>query len=213
MITKFLRVRLFGLSPVGCLSFVTLTLVFFLSLQNVSSIYAGIRPQNSYPETTMSASHSSYALSYNIATSHLNKGMIDEAISEYRMVLNMNPDYAAEAHNSLGVAYFSKGMIDEAISEYKQALVNDPGYVEVHYNLGIAYSIRGMIDEAISEYKTVLDMNPDYAEAHNNLAVAYFAKECLDLAWKHVRIAQKSNNPPHPEFLELLKKASKVNQQ
>ena len=126
----------------------------------------------------MSASHSSYALSYNIATSHLNKGMIDEAISEY-----------------------------------KQALVNAPGYVEVHYNLGIAYSIRGMIDEAISEYRMVLDMNPDYAEAHNNLAVAYFAKECLDLAWKHVRIAQKSNNPPHPEFLKLLKKASEVKQQ
>ena len=209
---NFLRVRLFCFSPVRCLSVVTLTLVFFLSPQNVSSIYAGIRPQNSYLETTMSASHSTYALSYNIATSHLNKGMIDEAISEYRMVLNMNPDYA-EAHNSLGVAYFSKGMIDEAISEYKQALVNDPGYVEAHYNLGIAYSIRGMIDEAIAEYKTVLNMNPDYAEAHNNLAVAYFAKECLDLAWKHVRIAQKSNNPPNIEFLKLLKKASKMNQQ
>ena len=144
MITKFLRVRLFGLSPVGCLSIVTLALVLFLSPQNVSSIFAGIRPQNSYLETTMSASHSTYALSYNIATSCLNRGMIDEAISEYRMVLNMNPDYA---------------------------------------------------------------------KAHNNLAVAYFAKECLDLAWKHVRIAQKLNNPPHSEFLKLLKKASEVNQQ
>ena len=70
-----------------------------------------------------------------------------------------------------------------------------------------------MIDEAISEYIMVLDMNPDYAEAHNNLAVAYFAKECLDLAWKHVRIAQKSNNPPNIEFLKLLKKASEMNQQ
>lgn len=70
-----------------------------------------------------------------------------------------------------------------------------------------------MIDEAISEYRTVLDMNPHYAEAHTSLAVAYFAKGCLDLAWKHVRIAQKSNNPPPPEFVKLLKKASKVNQQ
>jgi Tfp pilus assembly protein PilF len=58
----------------------------------------------------------------------------------------------------------------------------------------------------------VLNMNPDYTDAHTSLAVAYFAKGCLDLAWKHVRIAQKSNNPPPPEFVKLLKKASKVNQ-
>jgi tetratricopeptide (TPR) repeat protein len=209
---KNLRVRLFSFSPVRYLSFVTLTLVLFLSPQNVSSIFAGIHTQNSYIETTMIASHSTYALSYNIATSYLNKGMIDEAIAEYKTVLDMNPDYA-EAHNSLGVAYFSKGMIDEAIAEYKKELCHNSDFVKTHYNLGIAYFSKGMIDEAIAEYKTVLDMNPDYAEAHNNLAVAYFAKECLDLAWKHVRIAQKSNNPPNIEFLKLLKKASKVNQQ
>jgi tetratricopeptide (TPR) repeat protein len=124
----------------------------------------------------------------------------------------MNPDYA-EAHNNLGVAYFSKGMTDEAISEYKKELCHNSDFVKTHDNLGTAYFSKGMIDEAISEYKTVLDMNPDYAGAHSNLAVAYFAKGCLDLAWKHVRIAQKSNNPPHPEFVKLLKKTSKVNQQ
>ena len=79
--------------------------------------------------------------------------------------------------------------------------------------MATSYLEKGMINEAISEYRTVLDMNPHYAEAHTSLAVAYFAKGCLDLAWEHVRIAQKSNNPPHPEFVKLLKKASEVNQQ
>ena len=209
---NFLRIRLFGLSLVGCLSVVILALVLFLFPPNVSSTYAGIRPHKSDLEKTMCISHSPFTLCYHMATSYLDKGMIDEAISEYRAVLAMDPD-CPEAHNSLGVAYFSKGMIDEAISEYKKELCHNSDCVKTHDNLGTAYFSKGMIDEAISEYRKVLDMNPDYVEVHTNLAVAYFAKGCLDLAWKHVRIAQKSNNPPHPEFVKLLKKTCKVNQQ
>ena len=99
-------------------------------------------------------------------------------------------------------------MIDEAISEYKKELCHNSHFAKARYNLGIAYFAKGMTDEAISVYRTVLDTNPDCAEAHSNLAVAYFAKGDLDLAWKHVKIAVKLDDPPHPQFIELLKKVS-----
>jgi len=60
------------------------------------------------------------------------------------------------------------------------------------------------------EYKKTLEINPDYADAHNNVAVAYFAKGNINLAWKHVRIAEKLDHSPHPKFIDLLQKVLNI---
>ena len=93
---NFLRIRLFGLSLVGCLSVVILALVLFLFPPNVSSTYAGIRPHKSDLEKTMCISHSPFTLCYHMATSYLDKGMIDEAISEYKKELESLKESIAE---------------------------------------------------------------------------------------------------------------------
>jgi tetratricopeptide (TPR) repeat protein len=110
-----------------------------------------------------------------------NKGMLDEAISEYKKALAINPNYY-KAHNNLGVAYARKGRLDEAISEYKKTLAIKPSFVEAYNNLGVAYARKGRLDEAISEYKRVLILKPRYAETYYNLGNAYDKMNSFDKA-------------------------------
>ena len=117
-----------------------------------------------------------------------------------------------EVHYLKGNFYLNNGMVDEAILEYERLLDMGYSYSEVHNNLGVAYFYKGMVDEAILEYERALEINPKYAEVHNNLAVAYFAKGDFDLAWKHIRILEMLGHSPDPQFIELLKESSKMDQ-
>ena len=117
----------------------------------------------------------------NLGIAYSNKGMLDEAISECKKALTINPNFA-KAHNNLCAAYIGKGMLDEAISEGKKALTINPNFVEAHNNLGAAYIGKGMLDEAITVCKKALTINPNFAKAHTNLGNAYGEKGMLDEA-------------------------------
>ncbi len=132
------------------------------------------------------------------------KGMIDEAIAEYKKAIAIDPNYVS-AHHLLGIACHDKGMIDEAIAEYKKAIAIDPNHVSAHHNLGIAYSSKGMTDEAIAEYKKAIAIDPKDASAHNNLAVRYYMQGRYDLAVKHCDKAIELGYKVNPRFLEDLK--------
>ena len=140
---------------------------------------------------------------YNLGDAYGKKGRLDEAISEYKKALAMNPRYT-KAYNNLGVAYSDKGMLDEAISKYKKALTINPNHVMSHYNLGNAYDKKGNSDEAISEYKKALSINPNFAEAHNNLSVTYYSKGNYKLAIVHCNKAIELGFRAHPRFLKQL---------
>jgi tetratricopeptide (TPR) repeat protein len=51
------------------------------------------------------------------------KGVLDEAMSEYKKALTINPNFA-KAHYNLGLAHESKGMLDEAISEFPSSIIH-----------------------------------------------------------------------------------------
>jgi len=117
----------------------------------------------------------------NLGRTYYRMGRLDEAISEYKKALDINPDYAM-AHSNLGAAYNSKNMLNDAISECKKAIAINPNFAMAHYNLGTAYYKKGMLDEAISDYKKALIIKPHLAEAHYNLGAAYHEKGDLDKA-------------------------------
>ena len=54
-----------------------------------------------------------------------NKGLIDEAIAEYREALRINPG-DAEAHYNLGYSLYNKGLIDEAIVAFENFIKYAP---------------------------------------------------------------------------------------
>jgi len=116
-----------------------------------------------------------------LAIFYLDKGMLDEAILEYKKAIAINPNHA-EKYNNLAVIYDKKGMLDEAISEYKKAIAINPNLSEAHNNLAVIYDKKGMVDAAISEYKKAIAINPNLAEVHNQLGRAYEKKWMLDKA-------------------------------
>jgi len=92
--------------------------------------------------------------------------------------------------------------------EFKRAIELNPRLPMVHYNLGLAYSQNGLLTEAIGEYRKELQLAPQNSDAHLNLAVAAYLQGKYDLAWVHVRRAEKLQHPKAGEIIDILKKVS-----
>jgi len=104
----------------------------------------------------------------NLGCSLYDKGLVDEAIAEYREAIRLKKDYV-EAHNNLGVALWKKGRQDEAIAAYREAIRLKKDDALPHYNLGVALADKGRLDEAIAAYREAIRLKKDYVDAHNNL--------------------------------------------
>lgn len=115
----------------------------------------------------------------NLGKAYEEERMWDEAISEHKKVLAINPTIAV-AHYNLGSVYAKQGRLDEAITAYKRSLVLHPHYLEAHNDLGNAYYKKGELDKAIYEYEQALVLDPDYEKAYLNLGVAYGGEGRLD---------------------------------
>ena len=69
------------------------------------------------------------------------KGMIDNEISAYKKVVEIDPDNL-EAFYNLGHAYRDKEMYDESIAAYNRVIEIDPAYIDAYFNLGVSYGKR-----------------------------------------------------------------------
>jgi tetratricopeptide (TPR) repeat protein len=118
---------------------------------------------------------------YNLGYALYQKGRAEEAITQYREALHINPANA-KAHYNLGVALFHKGKVEEAISQYQEALHINPANEEAHNNLGIALFQKGKAEEAISHFLAALQITPDDAQIHHNLGNAFYQKGRVDEA-------------------------------
>jgi hypothetical protein len=54
----------------------------------------------------------------------------------------------------------------------------------------------GKLNESITLFNRVIDLDPNNADGHFLLATAYGSSKLYDMAWKHVRIAEKLGYPP-----------------
>lgn len=109
----------------------------------------------------------------NLGLAYEQRGLLDEAITEYKKCLRINP-VNVEAIFDLGNAYNKKGWLDKAIDQYREAISLDPQHTKSHFNLGIMLYKKGVNYEAIKEFEETLRLNPRYAEAHSNLGVVYY---------------------------------------
>ena len=99
------------------------------------------------------------------------EGRTDEAISEYRQALKLNPD-DADTHYNLANALYRKGLLDEAIGQYQESLKLNPNDAGGHNNLGIVLFQKGRRPEAIAQFQEALRLKPDWDEVRRNLAAA-----------------------------------------
>ena len=115
-------------------------------------------------------------------------GYFDEAIREFTLALEANPDYA-EAQYNLGTLYLKQGKPEEARRHLLRTLELRPEYPDALNNLGLLAAQAGDNAEATRYFQQAISQRPDYALALFNLGNVYRreqrfneAKQVLDRA-------------------------------
>jgi tetratricopeptide (TPR) repeat protein len=96
-------------------------------------------------------------------------GRIEDAITSYKMAIEVNPNFAGAYYN-LGDIFLEKSRFDDAIACYTKAIELKPGFVEAYNNLGIALKSLAEFEKAISCFRIAIKLNSRFYRAYNNLA-------------------------------------------
>ena len=109
---------------------------------------------------------------YNLAMAYIEQGDLEQAVSHYKKVLQIDPNYAA-ANHSLGLIFMEQGKHDQAAEHFKKEIHIKPNYphihISTHYNLGMILMQQRDLDAAKVHYKKILRINPNYADAYYHL--------------------------------------------
>ena len=101
------------------------------------------------------------ALAYtNMGLAYFTKGLLSQAIEQFRMALEYQPDLP-EAHYNLGLVYARLGEHNKAIRAFREAIRYRPSYVEAHASLGAALLEAGRQEEARLAFERVIALAPD----------------------------------------------------
>lgn len=112
------------------------------------------------PETTL--------FRYNLARAFGVQGRAEEAIVEYRAVLQRDPELAT-AHYDLGVLLAKTGRLDDAVFHLRETLRLQANQPVAHYHLGKILAAGGNKTEASTHLRAAVQLKPDFAQAREAL--------------------------------------------
>jgi tetratricopeptide (TPR) repeat protein len=99
-------------------------------------------------------------------------GKNDDAIKQFQIVIDKDPNYAP-AFEGIGRAYFQKEGYDKSEKNFLRAVALDPNLWKSYNYLGCIRDRRRDYNSAIHEYKSALQIKPEKGFIHNNLGVSY----------------------------------------
>jgi tetratricopeptide (TPR) repeat protein len=108
---------------------------------------------------------------YNIGTTLMEMGRLEEALAQHREAVRLAPGYA-EAHGNIGVDLQKLGRYDEAVQAYRIALSIKPELGMFRTNLGVSLEKLGRNDEASAEFREALTIDPQNTQDHHALGDA-----------------------------------------
>jgi tetratricopeptide (TPR) repeat protein len=115
-------------------------------------------------------------------------GRIDDAETEYLMILQTNPTHH-QALYSLGTIAYRCGNVKAAIDLVEQAIDSRDKTPKYHNTLGLLYEDQGDSDKALKCYQTALSIKPDYAEGLHNIAIIFLVRGDFKTAAENARKA------------------------
>ena len=118
----------------------------------------------------------------------LRAGRPEEAVTDFRKVLGMDPQFA-EAQINLGLSYHLLGKYHQAAVELAKGLRGRADLPGPHLVLGIDYLKLGLPSKAILSLREALRQDPTNREAQVTLAKCYLAEGNYSRALRHFRSA------------------------
>ncbi len=135
------------------------------------SVACRVNPEDKQAFFKLATCQSEYGQHLGAASSEA-ESMLQQAISNYRNVINLDKNNAF-AWNNIACIYLYKNKTDEAEIATKNALKINKNMHEALINLSIVYFKRNKITEAIKYTEHALSLQPDTPNALNNLSTFY----------------------------------------
>jgi protein O-GlcNAc transferase len=110
-----------------------------------------IRHQNDYADAY-----------YFLALMMIQSQRAPEAVEPFHQALKLGikPEFAAQAHNHLGMHFVSQGKQENALAEFRAAANADANLTAAQKNLGVALVRAGLKQEALEHFRRVLAATP-----------------------------------------------------
>jgi cellulose synthase operon protein C len=117
----------------------------------------------------------------NLGVLYYQKGLIDEAISEFARALELDAKMQV-AQTNLEIAYRDSGHYERRIAELRDKADRSPDDRGARWELGRAYATLGRHEEAVAEFEALLARHPADVPAMLQLGLAEKARGRLDTA-------------------------------
>ena len=138
----------------------------------------------------------------NLATTYTLLGLYDEAMLNFKKVLEINPR-SATAYYNLGHIYIKRKDYEEGINFYQKAVEQKPDYLEAYYKLGIAYEALNKPLKAAVYYQKTLALDPKNMLAHFGLGNAFLKSNQAELALLEYKEAINLNPEHIPSYANM----------
>ena len=150
---------------------------------------------------------------FNSAFQNQKKKNFKIAISQYKKLIDINPNSALVYYN-LGLIYEQLEETEVAKKNYKKSIKVDPLFFHSYNNLGILFQKQGEKEKAIDNFKKVIEINSRYINAYNNLGLVYSSlghyKEAVNSFIKTLEL-EKNNSLAKKSLIYLLTYYSTIN--
>jgi TolB-like protein/Tfp pilus assembly protein PilF len=200
--------RAIGFDPEFALAYVGLSDA--VVLQNVY----GNLPENEMLARVEPLLNKALALDENLGEAHTSLGGLryhaknyDDAESEFKLALELNPNYATTYHwyGTLLIDGFDR--VTESFAMMSKAVELDPFSCSININLGIQHDVLGDFDAALRQYHRVVELDPEYAIVYPHIGFIYWQAHgdlVTALPWFMKGIEFSTASPNYPAYLGLL---------
>ena len=138
----------------------------------------------------------------NLGTTYTLLGLYDEAMLNFKKVLEINPR-SATAYYNLGHIYIKRKDYEEGINFYQKAVEQKPDYLEAYYNLGITYEALNKPLKATEYYQKALALDPQNMLAHFGLGNAFLKSNQAESALLEYKEAINLNPEHIPSYANM----------
>jgi protein O-mannosyl-transferase len=151
----------------------------FIFILSVAVLFAVTRNRQQVWENSLTlwedvrSKHPNVIISYYNAANHKMKtGKLKEAIKDYNIAIEKNPEYIGALSNR-GICHARLNNVRKAIADFNRVIELDSTFRDVYSNRGNARVMLGDLKGAVKDYSKAIKLKPGFTDAYFNRGLAY----------------------------------------